>query len=260
MIGQLYYHTSGAVCLFCAEKERPEYDTILIPLALICFVALMGVTGTLPVTGSPVTRTSHVPSPLPVPCEIRKRPTGIVGLNILLDGGFPEGTLIMVHGTAVAGVELAARHFCNDHPDESGTYVVPEEIIEGEGTNAKMNPALLLEHMRGTRVVMDSLSDVIERYGIEQALFILTRIKEDIRKNNANLMFIVYSNVHTPMDMTRIMRAADIVIEFKTQISQSEINRTLSVQKIKGGAVPQRLLSFIITDHGIEASTTSRVV
>ena len=56
------------------------------------------------------------------------------------------------------------------------------------------------------------------------------------------------------------MRAADVVIEFKTEISQSDIERTLAVQKIKDAAAPQRLLPFIITDKGIEASTTSRVV
>ena len=63
-----------------------------------------------------------------------------------------------------------------------------------------------------------------------------------------------------PIEMTRIMRSADIVIEYKTEISQSDIERTLAVQKIKGAAAPQRLLPFIITDKGIEASTTSRVV
>jgi hypothetical protein len=36
--------------------------------------------------------------------------------------------------------------------------------------------------------------------------------------------------------------------------------RTLAVQKIRDAAAPQRLLPFIITDKGIEASTTSRVV
>jgi KaiC/GvpD/RAD55 family RecA-like ATPase len=56
------------------------------------------------------------------------------------------------------------------------------------------------------------------------------------------------------------MRISDIVIEYKTQISQSDIERTLAVQKIKDAAAPQRLLPFIITDKGIEASTTSRVV
>ena len=43
-------------------------------------------------------------------------------------------------------------------------------------------------------------------------------------------------------------------------ISQADTERTLAVQKIKDVAAPQRLLPFIITDKGIEASTTSRVV
>jgi KaiC/GvpD/RAD55 family RecA-like ATPase len=220
-----------------------EEDIILIAASLICLFALMEVTG-LPLLSS----------------VVRKRPTGIVGLNLLLEGGFPEGTLIMVHGTAVAGVDLAARHFCDCNPDEAGTYVAPEKIIEEEGLNAKMNPALLLQKMSGQRIVVDSLSAILERYGIERTLFLLTLIKDDLKKNNANLMFILYSGVHTPMEMTRIMRVSDVVIEFKTEIEQAEIARTLAVQKIKGSAVPQRLLPFIITDSGIEASTTSRVV
>lgn len=195
-----------------------------------------------------------------VTATVRKRPTGIVGLNILLEGGFPEGSLIMVHGTAVAGVDLAAHHFCHGHEEETGTYIVPEDIIEAAGPCAKMNPAMLLEQMGGKRIVVDSLSAIIEQFGIEQTLFLLGIIKDQIRRNHANLMFIVYSGVHTPMEMTRIMRVADVVIEFKTQVQQTEIARTLAVQKIKGGAVPRRLLPFIITDNGIEASTTQRVV
>jgi KaiC/GvpD/RAD55 family RecA-like ATPase len=81
-----------------------------------------------------------------------------------------------------------------------------------------------------------------------------------MRKRGANLMFIVYTNVHSPVEMTRIMRAADLVLELKTDIHQSEIERTLAVHKIRDAAAPQRLLPFIITEHGIEASTTSRVV
>ena len=73
-------------------------------------------------------------------------------------------------------------------------------------------------------------------------------------------MFNVYTGIHTPMEMTRIMRAADLVIEFKTNIHQAEIERTLAVHKIKDAAAPERLLPFKITDKGIEASTTSRVV
>jgi KaiC/GvpD/RAD55 family RecA-like ATPase len=212
-------------------------------LALICIIVLLESAGFPSTAGG-----------------TQKRSTGIVGLNLLLDGGFPQGTIIMVHGTAGAGVDLAARQFCDSTPDEQGTYISPEEMIEEAGLNARMNPARFLEQMNGTRVVVDSLSAIIDMYGIEQALFLLSLAKESIRKNNANLMFIVYSNVHPPMDMTRIMRLSDIVIEFSTQEQQAEIQRTLAVQKIRGAAAPKRLLPFIITESGIEASTTSRVV
>lgn len=190
----------------------------------------------------------------------RRRATGIIGLNILLEGGFPEGTIIMVHGTAVAGVDLAARHFCHGYPEEAGSYLVTEDIIDQQPPDAKMNPEMYLGQMTGKRVVIDSLSAIIERYGIEQTLFLLSMAKDEIREKHANLMFIVYSGIHMPMDMTRIMRLADIVIVFETKIQQSEIQRTLAVQKIRGIAAPRRLLPFIITENGIEASTTSRVV
>jgi KaiC/GvpD/RAD55 family RecA-like ATPase len=225
------------------ERQLKETSTILIATALVCFFVLMEVAGIPAITG-----------------RARKRPTGIVGLNILLEGGFPEGTLIMVHGTAVAGVDLAARHFCDCSPEEEGTYISPEAMIEEAGPDARMNPAEILAQMKGSRIVVDSLSAIIDQYGIEQALFLLSLAKENVREKNANLMFIIYSGVHTPMEMTRVMRAADVVIEFKTETAQSEIERTLAVQKIRGGALPTRLLPFVITDNGIEASTTSRVV
>jgi hypothetical protein len=190
----------------------------------------------------------------------KKRPTGIVGLNLLLEGGFPEGTIIMVHGTALAGVDLAARHFCDAHPETAGSYIVPEDIIDQQPPDADMNPDLFLHRMTGERVVIDSLSAVIERYGIDQTLVLLGLAKDEIRKKNSNMMFIVYSGIHMPMDMTRLMRLSDVVIQFKTEIQQSEIQRTLAVQKIRGTAVPRNLLPFIITERGIEASTTSRVV
>jgi hypothetical protein len=49
-------------------------------------------------------------------------------------------------------------------------------------------------------------------------------------------------------------------MELRTETSQNEMQRFLAVQKIKDAAAPVRMLPFIITDKGIEASTTSRVV
>lgn len=40
----------------------------------------------------------------------------------------------------------------------------------------------------------------------------------------------------------------------------NEIERQLAVHKLKGMAVPRRLIPFLINEKGIELSTTSRVV
>ena len=114
--------------------------------------------------------------------------------------------------------------------------------------------------MAGSRIVVDSLSTIIVKYGVEEALKFLRLAREEMKKRGANLVFVVYTGIHSEMEMTRVMRAADVVVEFKNSVQQSEIERTLAVQKIKDAAAPQRLLPFIITEKGIEASTTSRVV
>jgi KaiC/GvpD/RAD55 family RecA-like ATPase len=198
---------------------------------------------------------------VPITGRAKKRTTGIVGLNLLLDGGFPEGTLIMIYGTPVAGVDLAAYQFWKAEEGEEGTYLMNDGDVDvGMIDATEMHPDLYLTQMAGKRIVVDSLSILIVKYGIDVALKFLRNSREEMRKRNANMLFVVYTGIHQQIDMTRIMRAADVVIEFKTDVHQAEIERTLAVQKIKDAAAPQRLLPFNIRDRGIEASTTSRVV
>jgi KaiC/GvpD/RAD55 family RecA-like ATPase len=197
---------------------------------------------------------------VPINGKPKKRATGIVGLNLLLDGGFPAGTVIMVYGTPLAGVDLAALQFWKVEGEE-GSYLMNDGDVEtGMQDVSDMHPDMYLPQMVGGRIVVDSLSTLIIKYGIDASLKFLRHAREMMRERGANMMFIVYTNVHTPVEMTRIMRAADIVLELKTEVHQSEIERTLAVHKIRDAAAPQRLLPFIITDRGIEASTTSRVV
>jgi KaiC/GvpD/RAD55 family RecA-like ATPase len=198
---------------------------------------------------------------IPISGKAKKRSTGIVGLNLLLDGGFPQGSLIMIYGTPVSGLDLAAMQFWKAEGGEEGTYFMNDGDVDvGMVDAAEIHPGMYAQQMAGSRIVIDSLSTIIARYGIEEALKFLRQSREEMKKRSANMLFVVYTGIHSPMEMTRIMRAADVVIEFKINIQQAEIERTLAVQKIRDAAAPPRLLPFIITEKGIEASTTSRVV
>jgi KaiC/GvpD/RAD55 family RecA-like ATPase len=197
---------------------------------------------------------------IPISGKVKKRSTGIVGLNLLLDGGFPGGSVIMVYGTPLSGLDIAAQQFWKVEGEE-GTYLINEGEPEvGMVEVTELHPEMYLPQMAGGKIIIDSMSPVIIKYGIDAALHFLRQARDEVRKRGSNLMFIVYTGIHTPMEMTRLMRASDLVIEFTTGTSQNDIERFLAVQKIKDAAAPTRMLPFVITDRGIEASTTSRVV
>lgn len=191
----------------------------------------------------------------------QRRSSGIVGLNLLLDGGFPTGTLIMIYGSPTDGIDIAAKQFWRMEGKEVGTYLMNDGDPEiGMIDVGDVHPSMYQDWLVGDRMVIDSVSSLVLHNGIDGTLQFLLQAREEIRETRANIMFLVYTGVHTPIEMTRLMRLSDIVIEFKTEINQAEIMRTLAVQKIRKAAAPRRLLPFVITQNGIEASTTSRVV
>jgi KaiC/GvpD/RAD55 family RecA-like ATPase len=190
---------------------------------------------------------------------VEKRSTGIASLDHVLSGGFPRGTLIVALGTAVSGMELLGRQFWQQ--DENGSYLI---------TDAEPRPGMIdaravslekyLELGRGERVIVDSLSSVILKYGIDTVVKFLSICAKDTEKRRSNYLFLVYKGLHTPLEEIRVLRAADLVLEFKERYDGIENEHTLIVHKIKGMDLPTRAIPLIIKENGLEISTTSRVV
>jgi hypothetical protein len=86
---------------------------------------------------------------IPISGKPKKRSTGIVGLNLLLDGGFPTGTVIMVYGSPLAGVDLAAMQFWKVEGEE-GTYLMNDGDVEtGMQDVSEIHPEMYLPQMIG---------------------------------------------------------------------------------------------------------------
>lgn len=189
-----------------------------------------------------------------------RRSTGISGLDLAMEGGFPTGSTIVVQGSPLTGIDLMARQFWSAD-GASGTYLMIDSEVEPGMTDARESPLDTLPGlMKGDRIVLDSLSTVITRDGIDAAVRFLSSVRKEIGERKANAMFILYSDIHTTVDEIRIMRIADVVIELKEVIFMNEIERQLAVHKVRNAQVPKRLIPFNITEKGIELSTTSRVV
>jgi len=189
-----------------------------------------------------------------------RRSTGISGLDLALEGGFPPGTAIVVLGSPLSGMDHMARQFWSVE-NEPGCYLMIDgEVEDGMTAAGGIPPEQLTAHFTGDRIVVDSLSSIILSSGIEAAVACLASAKRDAAARNANTMFIMYSDLHSTQEEIRILRLADVVIELKEVIFMNEIERQLAVHKLRRGQVPRRLIPFNITEKGIELSTTSRVV
>jgi len=177
-----------------------------------------------------------------------------------MDGGFPAGSVVVALGSALTGLDLLARQFWKAD-GTAGTYLMIDSEVEPGMADARgIPPEDLPGLMGGDRVVLDSLSTIVTRNGIDSAIDLVSLVKRDIAERKANALFILYSDLHTPYDEIRIMRLADVVIELKEIIIMNEIERQLAVHKVRNAEVPNRLIPYNITDKGIELSTTSRVV
>jgi KaiC/GvpD/RAD55 family RecA-like ATPase len=188
-----------------------------------------------------------------------KRSTGIPSLDHALDGGFLKGTCILVYGTSLSGMEFLGRQFWQQ--DANGSYFITDAEPQPGMIDARaVSLEKFLELGRGERVVVDSLSSIILKYGIDTALKFISICGKDTQKRGSNYIFLVYKGLHPSLDEIRINRAADTILEFREDYDGVEIQRTLLVHKIKNRAVPIRAIPLLIKESGLEISTTSRVV
>lgn len=192
--------------------------------------------------------------------DTKKQPTGIAGLDLTIEGGFPVGTRIIVYGTALSGLELLAQQFWKAGNEECRYLMLDAEPTGEMHDGRELSLKELATAMRGERIVVDSLSTLIHNYGIDAAAEFLAHTTKDRLREGSNILFLLYRGIHSPVEETCLMRAADVVIVLRQELHGNEFERTLSVEKIKGMNVPQRAVPYNITAKGLELSTTTRVI
>jgi KaiC/GvpD/RAD55 family RecA-like ATPase len=189
-----------------------------------------------------------------------KRLTGVLGLDPALEGGFPKGTTILIMGSPLSGVDLMARQFWHAGEDKGIYLMLDGEIEEGMTDARDIPPDQFPSYYTGQRIVIDSLSTIIMKFGVEAALRVLSAAHRESENAGSNIMFILYTGIHRAEEEIQILRMGDVILELRMVTFVTEIERQLAVHRLKGSPVPKRLIPFNITDKGIELSTTSRVV
>ncbi|MBN1167635.1 MAG: hypothetical protein JXA44_10985 [Methanospirillaceae archaeon] len=192
----------------------------------------------------------------------KRRPntTGISGLDLALDGGYPAGTVILLIGSACSGIEYFANQFWRAGKGKRELLMIDGYLEEGMVDARFLTPDQIFLPGEESGIIIDSLSTIILQYGIEPVLEGIDFTRENARQSGDHAFFILYSGMHDTSTEIILMRRSDIVIQLHEQMHGSEVVRILEIKKITGFPLPKRALPFLIRADGIELSTTSRVV
>ncbi|MBT8507096.1 hypothetical protein AZH53_01455 [Methanomicrobiaceae archaeon CYW5] len=188
--------------------------------------------------------------------------TGIAGLDFQLGGGYPAGSIIVLHGSPLSGIEEMAAQFWKTPGDGTHYYLMIDGLVE-EGM-VKVSTADVEEAINACssskRVIVDSLSSVVLKEGVDEAIRLMKETSRPIVEHGGNTLFVLYSGVHPDIEEIRIARHADVFVTCVEEIHGSEVERKLMIRKLRDAEVPNRMYPYNISSEGIDLSTTARVV
>lgn len=187
--------------------------------------------------------------------------SGIDGLDFQLGGGIPEGSLILLFGDPLSGMEkLAVQFWKADESGISSYFMLDSPAAEGMTDATNFNPEEIMWDMAGKWVVVDSLSTLLNKYGIDEIIKFLREISGKVKNEGGNVLLTMYGGIHPSYEEVLVKRNCSTVFILNQNTHGSEIERNLQISKISGLDVPKRVFPYNILEKGIELSTTGRVV
>jgi circadian clock protein KaiC len=213
--------------------------------------------------------------------------TGVARLDAMLgDGGFYEGSTVLVTGTAGTGKSTLAAQFCDAacRRGERALYFAFEES-EAEAVRNMSSVGMDLRHWIGAGllqfqcfrpgvvgleghlfamqklvdefdpavVVMDPVSDFVHIGTAVDVAAMLTRQLDFLKARGVTALFtIMNSNIETAQAEQQIGSLVDTWLVLRTMEGNGEHNRVLSIRKSRGMAHYNQIREFLLTGEGIE--------
>lgn len=210
--------------------------------------------------------------------------TGIVGLDELLQGGLPPGVFLLL-GPPGSGNEIFARQVAHSRAKESGVSYftvtkTPESVrddmsaygwdispLEEAGSwrfiNLIQGESLIdaaTQEMKQRRcVVVDSLSELLITYKIEEAITMLNSMSTQNREYKELHLVLLTEGMQDPKVETTIQHFADGVMIFTTTWEAETSSRSIIIKKMRGKVSPTRSIPYSIGGRGFTIETAIRI-
>jgi len=215
-------------------------------------------------------------------------PTGIAGLDDMIEGGFPRGCLILVAGSPGSGKTIASAHFLYHgakNVDENGIYVsfaerreffldnmkrfgLDFETLESQGrfkfldvmtTREETVSSTLgmvlreVSEINAKRLVIDSFTAMAQSFKRRiDARIILHLIDKLMRQTGCTTLLLVELPTGSKtLGLGFEEFVADGILLFETIDEKEGIRKRAVIRKMRGTNHNQNYSNIVISDHGI---------
>jgi len=223
-----------------------------------------------------------------VQTSTQRTPTGIVGLDELIEGGFPRGSLILLAGSAGAGKTIASAHFLYHgakNLNENGIYIsfaerreffidnmkrfgLDFENLENQGKFKFMDLLTTREEtvsstigilskealeINAKRMVIDSFTSMAQAFSERIDARIVLHILDKLMSHSGCTTLLL---VEVPTGTKTIGLGfeeflADGIILFETVDEKEGIRKRAVVRKMRGTSHNLNFSHIVISDRGI---------
>ncbi|MCW4052358.1 MAG: AAA family ATPase [Candidatus Bathyarchaeota archaeon] len=215
-------------------------------------------------------------------------PTGIVGLDDLIEGGFPRGSLILLAGSPGSGKSIASAHFIHhgaENLDENGVYLsfaerrefffnnmkrfgLDFEMLESKGkfkfldvmtarekamsSTLDMAISEILE-INASRLVIDSFSVMAQAFKRKIDARIILHMLDKLMHHTlcTTLLLVEISTGSKTFGFGFEEFVADGIIHFETISENEGIRKRAVIRKMRNTNHNQNYMNIVISNQGI---------
>ncbi|MDK2796090.1 MAG: hypothetical protein PWQ58_1289 [Archaeoglobaceae archaeon] len=222
--------------------------------------------------------------------------TGIVPLDVQLNGGVPAGTVLLILEEPGAGGDVFTYHFAVEGANngESVLYIATDDstkdikkylnlyfekykeftilsLKDHEETDPKgylrktMYDVLtgvktILKNENFNRVIINNLTFFLSKYSHEDVISLIEFLSNLAKENESAIVLLMTKGMFGEAQETAVKHFCDGVIELGLREFENEVQRRLKFIKFKGIVVPRAIMRYELTDRGVKMESTMRVI
>lgn len=222
--------------------------------------------------------------------------SGIIPLDVQLEGGIPAGTVLLILEEPGAGGDVLSYHFAVEgaNAGEKVVYISTDDcerdlkrflnlyfdkykefpIISFKG-HLETDPKKYLKktvydfmgrvknfiyNEKYNRIIINNLAFFFSKYSHEDVISFIESLSDVSKSNESISILLMVKGMLEEREEIAIKHICDGVIELSLRELENEVQRRLKFIKLEGVVIPRTIMRYEITNRGIRMESTMRVL